>query len=131
MYILLSFIVTLLSLYCYKTSKWKYKNLPSPGICLPVIGHSYTMMNKAVLDDLSTGIWNIYEKYQRNGILYMNTFSINSLWIGDFDTLKYVFNLPEVQKRLDENVTKLALRNRSVIRTFFSCSCSNEFFVEK
>ena len=89
------------------------------------------MMNKAVLDDLSAGIWNIYEKYQRNGILYMNTFSINSLWIGDFDTLKYVFNLPEVQKRLDENVTKLALRNRSVIRTFFSCSCSNEFFEEK
>ena len=115
MYILLSLIVLILSLYCYKTSKWRYRNLPSPGLCLPIIGHSYTMMNKTVLEDLSNGIWNIYGKHQKNGLLYMNTFSINTVWIGDFVTVKYVFNLPEVQKRLDENIIKLALPLRCVI----------------
>ena len=112
MYILLTFIVLLLTLYCYKTSTWKYKNLPSPGFSLPVIGHSYKMMNKTVLKDLTNGIWGIYRKYQRNGLLYINTLSLNCLWIGDFDTLKHVFNLPEVQKRLDDNTIKLALRSR-------------------
>ena len=110
MYIFL--IVVILTLYCYKTSKWKYRKLPSPGLCLPVIGHSYKMMNKRVLNDLTNGIWDIYGKYQRNGILYMNTFSINSLWIGDFETLKYVFNLPEVQKRLNDNIKPIALYSR-------------------
>ena len=116
MYILLSFIIVILSLYCYKTqSHWKYRNLPSPGLCLPLIGHSYTLINKTVLEDLSNGIWNIYGKHQRNGLLYMNTFSIKRVWIGDFETVKYVFNLPEVQKRLDESRTKIALPPRSVI----------------
>ena len=112
MYILLSFIVLLLTLYCYRTSRWKYKNLPSPGPSLPVIGHSYKMMTRTVLKDLTNGIWEIYRKYQKNGILYINTLSLNCLWIGDFETLKHVFNLPEVQKRLDDGTTKLALRSR-------------------
>ena len=112
MFSFLALILLFFTFYCYKTSKWKYKNLPSPGLCLPVIGHSYKMMNKAVLQDLTNGIWDIYRKYQKNGILYINTLSLNCLWIGDFETLKYVFNLPEVQKRINENITKLALHNR-------------------
>ena len=112
MEILVTFILLLLTLYCYKTSKWKYKHLPSPGLCLPVIGHSYKMMNRTVLKDLTNGIWGIYRKYQRNGLLYINTLSLDCLWIGDFDTLKHVFNLPEVQKRLDDSFTKIALHNR-------------------
>ena len=112
MFSFLALILLLFTLYCYKTSKWKYKNLPSPGFSLPVIGHSYKMMNKTVLKDLTNGIWGIYRKYQRNGLLYINTLSLNCLWIGDFDTLKHVFNLPEVQKRLDDNTIKLALRSR-------------------
>ena len=114
MYTVLCCLLFILTFYCFKTRSWKYRDLPSPGVCLPFIGHSYTMMNKAVLEDLTNGIWNIYRKYQRHGILYINTFSLNSLWIGDFHTLKYVFNLPEVQKRLDDNITKLALSTRSV-----------------
>ena len=112
MYIFLTLIIATLTLYIYKSWRWKYRSLPSPGLCLPVIGHSYTMMNRSVIKDLTNGIWSIYGKYQRNGILYMNTFSINSLWIGDFETLKYVFNLPEVQRRLNEGITKIALHNR-------------------
>ena len=114
MYIFLTFVVLTIALYCYKTSTWKYKNLPSPGLALPVIGHSYKMMNRTVLKDLTNGIWEIYRKYQRNGLLYINTLSLNCLWIGDFDTLKHVFSLPEVQKRLDDNMTKLALRSRYI-----------------
>ena len=118
MYILLTLILSTLTLYIYQTWRWKYRNLPSPGLCLPVIGHSYTMMNKSLLKDLTNGIWGIYGRYQRNGILYMNTFSIDSLWIGDFETLKYVFNLPEVQKRLNDGIMKLALRTRYLIQRF-------------
>ena len=113
MYIVLTFILLLVTLHFYKKSKWKYKNLPSPGLSLPIIGHSYKMMNKNVLKDLTNGIWEIYRKYQRDGLLYINTLSLNCLWIGDFDTLKHVFNLPEVQKRLNDNIIKLALNNRS------------------
>ena len=112
MYIFFTFVVLAITLYCFKTSKWRYKNLPSPGLPLPVIGHSYKMMNRTVLKDMTNGIWEIYRKYQRNGLLYINTLSLNCLWIGDFDTVKHVFNLPEVQKRLDDNMRKLALRSR-------------------
>ena len=112
MYIFFTFVVLAITLYCFKTSKWRYKNLPSPGLSLPVIGHSYKMMNRTVLKDMTNGIWEIYRKYQRNGLLYINTLSLNCLWIGDFDTVKHVFNLPEVQKRLDDNMRKLALRSR-------------------
>ena len=114
MIIFLYFVLFVLTtLYCYKKSKWKYRNLPSPGLCLPIIGHSYKIMNRKVRKDRVNGIWEIFRKYQRNGILYINTFSINCLWIGDFHTLKYVFNLPEVQNRkISEKFMKMTLQTR-------------------
>lgn len=114
MIIFLYFVLFVLTtLYCYKKSKWKYRNLPSPGLCLPIIGHSYKIMNRKVRKDRVNGIWEIFRKYQRNGILYINTFSINCLWIGDFQTLKYVFNLPEVQNRkISEKFMKMTLQTR-------------------
>ena len=116
MFIFLSFVLFVLTtLFCYKISKWKYRYLPSPGLCLPIIGHSYMLMNRTVRKDLVNGIWDIFRKYQRNGILYINTYSINCVWIGDFHTLRYVFNLSEVQNRqLSDKFKKMAMQTRKV-----------------
>ena len=69
------------------------------GICLPLIGHVYKFDSKTAQDPVG-GLWRLYKKYQKDGMLHMNTFGLNIVFIGDFKTLKYVYNHPDVQDRL-------------------------------
>ena len=43
-------------------------------------------------------------------MLFLNTFTLDNVWIGDYDTLKYVFNLPEATKRLDNLKLSLSIK---------------------
>ena len=45
-------------------------------------------------------MWRLYRQHQRDGLMHMNVFGLNTVLIGDFDTLKQVFSLNETTNRL-------------------------------
>ena len=110
--ILILIILLLAGFLFLRSRNSKYNNLPSPGPNLPVIGHSYKFAS--ITDDPITGIWKIYKKYNKNGLLHVNIFSQNCVWVGDYDTIKYIFNQPESLGRMTHNMSKFALPTRKV-----------------
>ena len=113
MYLIITFLTLALTYYLiFKSSQWKYRKFSSPGVCFPLIGHSYRLMNKSASSDVTNSMWELYRKYQRNGMMHINTFTINSIWIGDFQTLKYVLSHSEAQGRLRELIKKRAVAVR-------------------
>ena len=51
----------------------------------------------------------MYKKHQRNGLMWTRNFNMDILWVGDFDTLHYLFNHAQVQNRMNP---KLQTSNR-------------------
>merc|ERR1711936_328007 len=45
-------------------------------------------------------LWNLYKKHQRNGMMHLRSFNLDLVFVGDFDTLKYIFNHPDCQGRV-------------------------------
>jgi len=94
-------LVTLLALllinFIFSNLPW-YK-LPNPGICYPFLGHIHKFFTKGMLTDPINGVWEMFKKHQRNGVMWTRSFNINILWVGDFDTLQYLFNHPQIQER--------------------------------
>ena len=90
--ILLVTLVVILIVYFLLSKDSKYKNLPTVGIDLPLIGHAYRLGTKEFKQDPFNEIWRIYKKYQKNGMVFLNTFGTKQVWIGDFNAVKYVFN---------------------------------------
>jgi hypothetical protein len=41
----------------------------------------------------------LFQRYSRDGILHISLLGLNTLLIGDLQTLKYVFSHPDVQNR--------------------------------
>ena len=100
-------------LFCHSQSK--FKRFASPGICLPIVGHFYHFLfDDKIRSDPTNGIWDMYKRYQKDGLLYMKTLNIDTLWIGDFDTIKYLFSRQDVTGRLNSRQMKLALPARRV-----------------
>ena len=114
MFIFLVFTCVIVGWLYLKWSASKYRHLSSPGPCLPIIGHSYKLFSKAVLADPATGMWDLYRKHNKDGIMYMNTFSIDTVMVGDFHTLKTIFNNPDATGRTTPGMKKLVLRTRKV-----------------
>ena len=114
MFIPITLLCLLITVLVFRSSKSKYRNLKSPGISLPIIGHSYKLFSNDGIKDPTKTIWEIYKKYNRNGILYMNTFSIDSVWVGDLETLKYVFSHTSSIPRLNRNLVNLGLGPRKI-----------------
>ena len=68
------FLATLTVIFiCYLllTKDSKYKNLPSVGINLPLIGHAYRLGTKEFKKDPFNEIWRLYRKYQKNGMVFL------------------------------------------------------------
>jgi len=99
--IVIAFTVLLLTYFFMRSRPWRYKTFTSPGLCLPFIGHSYKLMNKVIKNDPVNGIWNLYRSHQRDGMLYFKSFGFNNIWIGDFKTVKYIFNHADGNSRSD------------------------------
>ena len=114
MFIPITLLCLLITVLVFRSSKSKYRNLKSPGISLPIIGHSYKLFSNDGIKDPTKTIWEIYKKYNRNGILYMNTFSIDSVWVGDLETLKYIFSHTSSIPRLNKNLVNLGLGPRKI-----------------
>ena len=81
----------------YFVKSWRYWKLPSPGPCLPVLGHAYEVMTEAARKDPVNTIWSLYKKHSVKGMMWLRVFNFDNVYVGDFDTLKYIFNHPDVQ----------------------------------
>jgi len=93
------YLVTLVLLWVvhYYLSNKKWFVLPSPGLCLPVVGHSYKM-TKFGADPVGS-MWAWYRKYQKEGMMWIRSFNLNMMLVGDFDTLKHLYQHPDMQLR--------------------------------
>jgi len=83
----------------YYLSNRKWFMLPSPGLCLPVVGHSYKM-TKFGADPVGS-MWAWYKKYQKEGMIWVRTLNLNMMFVGDFETLKYLYQHPDMQSRYE------------------------------
>ena len=56
--------------------------------------------------DILRTMCQFYEKYSKDGILFLSTFGLNVVFVGDFDTLKQIYNHPDVQHRAHSDPRK-------------------------
>ena len=99
----LPFLVVLIVLWItqYIKKRWKYMSLGSPGVALPIIGHFHILASsKTAATDPVGFMWNLFKTKSKNGIMYLKIFSMRLVHVGDFDTLKQIYNHPDVQLRL-------------------------------
>ena len=96
--LLVLLVVLLVTRYVLK--RWKYFWLPSPGLELPVIGHTHLLMSQEAKRDQVGFMVKTWRKFQKNGMMFLRSFSLNLMVVGDFDTLKYIYNHPDVQARM-------------------------------
>ena len=114
--ILMIFLFIFATLFCCmrRSINSKYRKFASPGPCFPIIGHCYKLMTKQFRKDPVNQIWKIYKKYQKKGILYFNLFGTDLLWIGDFETIKFIFSHPDGNGRMDEKLDRIGMSDRKV-----------------
>ena len=94
----------------------RYGLLPSPGAPLPLLGHFHLLLARwlavVTLDidifgmvfrggakDPVNRLWELYKQHSKDGLLWIRSLNLEVLYIGDFKTLKTVFNHPDVQGR--------------------------------
>jgi len=113
---MLLLIVTVFILWVtyYFSSNRKYFLLPSPGLCLPVVGHVWKLMTEEAKKDPVMFTWNLYKKYQKNGMMFLRSFNLNLVFVGDFDTLKYIYNHPDCQGRVNSHFDKATKEDRMI-----------------
>lgn len=99
---LLLVTVFILCLAYYFSSNRKFFCLPSPGLCLPVVGHVYKLMTEEGKRDPVMFLWKLYKKHQKNGMMHLRSFTLDLVFVGDFETLKYIYNHPDCQERAND-----------------------------
>jgi len=65
-------------------------------------------------EDAGKCFWDMYKKYNQNGMMYLNLFNIKMIFVGDLKTVKYLFNLPEVTARTSQAMLDMGLPIRKV-----------------
>ena len=65
-------------------------------------------------DDAGNGFWEMYKKYNKNGMMHLNLFTLKMIFVGDLKTVKYLFNLPEVTGRLNQALLDMGIPIRNV-----------------
>jgi len=107
--------VALLWLTKYYVSNRKWFILPNPGPCLPLFGHFFKLLAiKEFETDPVRAMWNMWKKNQQGGMFWMRTFSMNLVFVGDHDTLHYLFNHPDVQGRFDPKFSSVLKMEREL-----------------
>jgi len=87
----------------------KHSKLPSPGVCLPVLGHFYLFLNDSARQDPVSALSRLWRTHQKGGILWFRRFAHDILLVGDLKLAKQLFNHPDMQGRSNHNS---ALRNQ-------------------
>ena len=115
MIVLISFIVLLLIFFLSnKFFNNKYKNFSSPGISFPIIGHAYKLATKEFEKDPLNSTLKLYRKHQKNGMMYINSFGRDEMWIGDFKIIKQVLNHPDAIPRVGPTESPIYIITRLV-----------------
>ena len=71
----------------YFLLNWKYLQLPSPGLCLPLLGHLHITL--AGRKDPVNFFRNLYKKHSRgSGVLWVRKLNIDMLYVGEFSLIK-------------------------------------------
>merc|ERR1719219_986150 len=94
------------------SSRWK-------GILLRMLftqfGHFFKLLAiKEFETDPVNAMWNMWKKHQKEGMFWMRTFSMNLVFVGDHDTLHYLFNHPDVQGRFDPKFASVLKAEREL-----------------
>ena len=111
---ILTLLTLLLLSYLFSKISWKYQAFASPGLCLPLLGHSYKFTTKRFRSDPVNEIWRIYRKYQKEGTMYFKMFNQDTVWVGDFYIIKYIFNHSHGNGRFDEKINDIGKKDRKV-----------------
>ena len=75
----------------YFLLNWKYFQLPTPGICLPLLGHMHIIFPGK--KDPVNFFRNLYRKNNNgSGVLWVRKINIDFLYVGDFSLIKELFN---------------------------------------
>jgi len=98
---LLITISALWVVHTYLTNR-KWTKLPNPGFCYPVVGHVRLFLKEKFTTDPVGSMWNLYRKFQRGGMMWIRIFHMNVVHVGDFSTLRHLFNHPEMQDRMSD-----------------------------
>lgn len=98
-------LVLLLTLLVYYglIKRWKYWHIAAPAIFIPPFGHIELMIKPA---DPIGNFMTLYKKYARKGMFMTNMFGMDNLFVGDYDTLKYLYSHPQVQNRGHTSLSK-------------------------
>ena len=83
------------------------------------------MVDKASLADPQASMWNMYKQHQKGGLLFLRFgpslnklprfMNFDSVFVGDFETLRHLFSLPEMQDRSNNHIIKdLSMEERNV-----------------
>ena len=113
MILFLTIVAVFLVYYFNKNNK--FSHLPSPGWCIPWLGHGYKLMTKECKIDPVNVLWKLYKTHQRQGMMYMKIFTLDFLYVGDFETLKYLFNHADCQGRINSNMQKSMREARGIM----------------
>ena len=135
--LLLTVAVLVLTLIYHLVKTKKYNSLPSPGLALPLVGHVYKLFTAEAQREPINFMWKLYKKYQKNGLMHLKFCTIDVVFVGDFETVKYLFNHPDVQLRGTEAMRKSSMEERKVknkkhvpgkrFNESFSCSHLKQF----
>ena len=107
-------VCVFLGYFLYKTVTSRFKHLASPGPCLPILGHVHKLLKKDVVDDPVKGMWNLWRENNKNGILYLQAFGLDQIFVGDYETLKQIFSTNEATGRQSKDVLKMIVKMRKV-----------------
>ena len=95
-------VLAVLGLTLYIRNQWKYMSLGSPGLALPILGHFHILAtSKTAATDPVGFMWNLWKTKSRNGIMYLKIFSMRMVQVGDFETLKQIYNHPDAQVQVE------------------------------
>ena len=111
---ILTLLTLLLLSYLFSKISRKCQAFASPGLRLPLLGHSYKFTTKRFRSDPVNEIWRIYRKYQKEGTMYFKMFNQDTVWVGDFYIIKYIFNHSHGNGRFDEKINDIGKKDRKV-----------------
>jgi len=109
LYVAIATLVILWIVHALATNR-KWAQLPSPGFCFPLIGHLHLVLNRDFTADPVNALWKLYQQKQQAGMLWMRALNVNTLFVGDYQLVRHLFNLPEMQLRDNTEGFKFLIR---------------------
>ena len=55
------------------------------------------MMSSEGQKDPVNFLWNLWKKHNQHGMMYLKMFKMSFMFVGDYDTIKYIYNHQDVQ----------------------------------